>query len=105
MFFVQTFDIQPSSLAAFEAWFATTGKAEFFSFDGVVTVETWVDTAREGPAVSTIVGFRDEKALLSFLHDPRGEALGAKFDEFIGPHGHKVFRRPPIYRAGTLSSP
>jgi mono/diheme cytochrome c family protein len=105
IFFVQTYDVRAGGLAAFEKWFAAEGKAVFFSFDGVVTVETWVDTAQRGPAVSTVVGFRDETALRRFLDDPRGEALGQKFDEFVGPHGHNVFRTPPIYRAGTLSAP
>jgi mono/diheme cytochrome c family protein len=105
IFFVQSFDIVPAGLAAFEEWFAAEGKAAFLSFDGVVTVETWVDTARDGAPVSTVVGFRDEAALRRFLDDPRGEALGLKFDEFVGPHGHKVFRTPPVYRAATLSAP
>ena len=105
IFFAQTYDIQPGALGKFETWFASEGKAAFLAVDGVVGIDTWVDATSEGPTVSTVIAFRDERALTRFLDDPRTEDLGIKFDEFIGPHGHKVFRTPPIYRAESLSAP
>jgi mono/diheme cytochrome c family protein len=105
IFFVQTYDIQPGALAKFEEWFANEGKAAFLAVDGVLGLETWVDTAKDGPAVSTVLAFRDQGALTRFLDDPNTDVLGRKFDDFIGPHGHRVFRTPPVYRAPTLSTP
>jgi hypothetical protein len=61
------------------------------------------DLTRDGPALATVIGFRDDAALRRFLDGPAGADLGAKFDEFIGPHGHRVFRRAPVYRVGDLS--
>ena len=54
--------------------------------------------------MTTIIAFRDDAAVRAFLNDPRSVPLGDAFDAYIGPHGHQTFRRPPIYRAPTLSS-
>ena len=105
IFFVQAYDINDGSLDDFESWFKAEGAAAFLAHDGVVNIETWVDTAHDSRSVVTVIGFRDEAALRRFLADPGSDALGQKFDEFIGPHGHKVFRVPPVYKAETLSAP
>ncbi len=106
-FFVQSFDVLPGKLAEFETWFETEGRRKFLAVDGLVSVETFVDATRPGPAVSTVFGFRDDAALNRFMttHDPDEMNLGAQFDAFIGDHGHTVFRLPPVYRAPRLSTP
>jgi len=71
----------------------------------VVSVDTWVDVTRDGPALATVIGFRDEASLKRFIDDPATDELGKKFDEFIGPHQHRVFRQAPVYRAASLSAP
>ena len=80
---------------------ATRARA-FLAHDGLVRVDTWVDTTRDGPSLVTVLGFRDEDALERFLDDPATDLLGQKFDDFIGP---LVFRRPPVYHATALSAP
>ena len=92
-------------LDEFEAWFRDEGARAFLAHDGLVRVDTWVDTTRDGPSLVTVLGFRDEDALERFLDDPATDLLGQKFDDFIGPHAHLVFRRPPLYRATALSAP
>jgi hypothetical protein len=58
-----------------------------------------------GPPLATVIGFRDDAALKRFLDDPAAADLGAKFDSFIGPHAHRVYRRLPVYRVDALSAP
>jgi len=101
-FFVQRYDVLPGRLQDFERWFASTGRAEFLAYDGVVSVDTWVVGGT--PSMATVVGFRNDAAIRAFLNDPRTEDFGAAFDQFIGPHGHQTFRTPPIYRVPTLSA-
>jgi len=101
-FFVQRYDVLPGRLEDFERWFADEGRAAFLAYDGVVSVDTWVVGGT--PGVATVLAFRDDAALGSFLNDPRTEALGEAFDAFIGPHGHQTFRAAPIYRAPSLSA-
>jgi len=105
VFYVQVYDVLRGRLGAFEDWFRSEGRTAFLGHEGVVSVETWVDVAHDGPAMTTIIGFRDDAALRRFLDDPSTDALGSKFDEFIGPHQHRVFRRPPLYRTDALSAP
>jgi mono/diheme cytochrome c family protein len=100
-FFVQRYDVLPGRLEDFEHWFATAGRAGFLAYDGVVSVDTWVVGGR--PSMATVVGFRSDAAARAFLNDPRTEAFGAAFDQFIGPHGHQMFRTPPVYRVPSLS--
>lgn len=101
-FFVQRYDVLPGRLADFERWFAEEGKAAFLGYDGVVSIDTWVVGGT--PGMVTVIAFRDDAAVTAFLNDPRTEALGLAFDEYIGPHGHQTFRMPPVYRAETLSA-
>jgi mono/diheme cytochrome c family protein len=105
IFLVQMYDVKDGQLAAFEEWFGREGSAALRAVPGLVTVDTWVDNTRPGPALLTMFGFRDDMALSRFLHDPAGSALKQHFDDFVGPHGHQLFRTPPIYRVGELSTP
>jgi hypothetical protein len=105
VFWVQSYDVQAGRLHEFEEWFAKEGRAAFLARDGVVRVETYVDVTHDHPWVVTVLAFRDDVALARFLDDPSAGSLGARFDEFIGPHQHRVFRRVPVYRAPNLSAP
>jgi mono/diheme cytochrome c family protein len=104
VFYVMVYDVQPGQLAAFVEWFANEGRRAFLAEDGVASVETWVDTSREGPPLATVIGFRDDAALKRFLDDPSAAELGTRFDSFIGPHAHRVYRRLPVYRVDALSA-
>jgi len=103
-FIVQAYDVNPGDLHAFETWFKDEGAARFFAYDGLLSIETWVDVAHDGPSMVTAFGFRDDAALARFVDDPALDQLARAFDAFAGPHGHQVVRQPPIYRAATLSA-
>lgn len=103
-FFAQTYDVLPGQLAAFETWFATQGRRQFLAVDGLVSVETFVDTARPRAGVTSVFGFRDEAALRNFMGDPATADLWKEFDAFVGPHGHYASTRPLVYRAPGLSA-
>jgi hypothetical protein len=105
IYYVQSYDVQQGRLAEFETWFRTEGGNALLAHDGVIAIDTWVDVTHDGPSVTTVIGFRDEPALTRFLDAHTVTELGQKFDEFVGPHQHRVFRRPPIFRAQTLSAP
>ena len=105
VFWVQSYDVQPGRLAELEEWFARRGRDAFLAIDGVLGVETWVDRTHDRPWLSTIVALRDDDALEHFLDGGASSEIGEVFDEFVGPHGHRVFRGAPVYRAGTLSTP
>lgn len=106
-FFVQSYEVLPGKAEAFAAWFQRDGARRFLAFDGLVSVETFVDVTRPGPAVTSVFGFRDAQALNAFLatHDPNTIAVGNEFDSFVGDHDHHVFTRPPIYKVPGLSAP
>ncbi len=106
-FFVQSYDVLPGKVGEFETWFTNEGSAKFLAVDGLVSVETYVDTTKPGPSVTSVFGFRDDASLNRFMttHDPTTMSLGVQFDAFIGEHDHKVFRLPPVYRAPGLSTP
>ncbi len=103
VYFAQTYDVRPGKLAAFESWFATDGRSRFLAADGVVSVETYVDAAKPAAALTTLVGFRDEAALRTFMADPATAELWTAFDGFVGAHGHHAADRPLVYRAPSLS--
>jgi mono/diheme cytochrome c family protein len=105
IYYVQVYDIREGELEAFEQWFAAEGARALLAQDGLVDVETYVDNTRPAAALVTMMGFRDDEALGRFLQDETGVLLKHKWDEFIGPHGHQVFRIPPVYRVGSLSAP
>ena len=106
-FFMQTYDVQPGKLKDFEAWFAREGARKFLTVDGLVGIDTYVDGTRPSQAVTTVFSFRDDAALNAFMsaHDPGSVAVGSEFDAFVGPHDHKIFRQPPVYRVPSLSTP
>jgi hypothetical protein len=52
----------------------------------------------------TLIGFRNEAALRTFLGDPRIADLWKEFDGFVGPHGHYTTTGPLAYRAVSLSA-
>lgn len=104
-FWVQNYDVKENQLGPFVEWFQREGARQFLAYDGVVGLETFVDLTREGPSMVSILGFRDDAARARFLTDPATEALGTKFDEFIGPHPHRSYTRPPLYKVPSLSTP
>lgn len=105
-FFLQTYDVLPGRVPDFEAWFEREGRQRFAALDGLVSLDTYVDSTRNGPSVTTVFAFRDDAALNAFMNDhaPDSMSLGLAFDGFIGAHDHKVFRQAPIYRAPKLST-
>lgn len=105
VFLVQTYDVLPGKLADFEAWFQGTFVPRLRAFGGIERIETTVDRARRGPALTTVIGFRDRAAYDRWNNNLGMRDLAAKFDEFIGVHGHVVYDSPPLYRAAGLSAP
>lgn len=103
-FLVQAYEIRPGQLPAFEAWFAAEGRAQFLAEPGIVGVDTLVDRTCGAPRVVTIFTFADDAAFLRFTSSPSADRLSRRFDDFIGPHGHDVHTRPPIYRSEALSA-
>jgi len=103
-FLVQTYNINPGQLEAFERWFHDEFAPRMQAFDGVESVETMVDRTRR-PSVTTVFAFRDRAALEKWNNNLAMRDLAAKFDEFIGVHGHLVFDVPPLHRAPSLSAP
>jgi len=103
VFFVQSYDVNTGQLEAFERWFAAEALPALRAADGFVAAETHVDNTRPGPALVTVLAFRDDGALRRFLTEATGAAVKQKFDSFIGPHGHQMFRTAPLYRVDELS--
>ena len=104
-FFIQSYAVKPGQLAAFETWWKDQGARRFLAFDGLLTVDTFVDFAREQNPYTSVFGFRDEHALRRFMQDPQAEVLGLEFDAFIGEHGHETQSWRPMYRVPSLSAP
>ena len=107
-FFAQSYDVLPGRLAAFEEWFRREGAQRWLAaVDGLLGIETFVDTTRERAVVTTVWSFRDEAALIAFVNTPDAAsfAIGTDFDAFVGPHDHALSRTPPVYRAPGLSTP
>jgi mono/diheme cytochrome c family protein/quinol monooxygenase YgiN len=101
-FLVQTYDINPGELEAFERWFRDAFAPAMRAFDGVVSVETVVDRTRR-PSVTTVFAFRDRAAFDKWNNNLAMRQLAEKFDEFVGVHGHLVFDVVPRYPASSLS--
>jgi mono/diheme cytochrome c family protein len=104
-YFVMIYDVLPERLGEFERWFRTDGARGFLAVDGLLRIDTFVDVTRSERPLTTIFAFRDDAARRRFLDDPATAPLGDRFDAFIGPHPHRVFARPPVYRAPSLSAP
>ena len=103
LFFVQAYDVKDGQLEAFEQWFASDGLPALRGADGFVSAETHVLNNRPGPALVTVIAFRDENAFGRFLASDGGTVMKQKFDSFIGPHDHTMFRTSPLYRVDSLS--
>lgn len=105
-FFVQSFEVLPGKVLAFEEWFRREGAPRFLAIDGLLGIETFVDATRPDSRVTSVWSFRDETSLLGFVnsHDDATIAAGTEFDSFVTEHDHKLFRRPPVYRAPGLST-
>jgi mono/diheme cytochrome c family protein len=106
-YFVQSYDVVPGKVQAFEEWFGREGAKRFLAVDGLVSIETYVDTLRPAPVVTTMFGFRDEAALSIFaaMKNPATVAVGTEFDAFVGAHDHRALTSAPVYRAPGLSTP
>lgn len=63
--------------------------------------------AHDGPSLVAVLGFynKDEAAFGRFFDDPMAPVLARKFDVFIGAQRHMIFRRHPLYRSASLSTP
>ena len=104
-FFIQSYDVKPGQLPAFEQWWKEQGARRFLAFDGLVSVDTYVDYTRAEKPYTSVFGFRDERAMARFMDDPSAETLGLEFDAFIGDHGHDMQSWAPMFRLPTLSTP
>jgi mono/diheme cytochrome c family protein len=102
VFFVQAYDVNLGQLDAFERWFRDEFAPKMRAFDGVLSIETFVDRTRR-PAVTTVFGFRDKAALQKWNNNLAMRELAAKFDEFVGVHGHLVYDALPLHPAPSLS--
>jgi hypothetical protein len=102
VFFLQAYDVNHGQLDAFEGWFRDEFAPRMRAFDGVRSIETFVDRTRR-PAVTTVFGFRDQAALQKWSNNLGMRELAAKFDEFVGVHGHLIYDRVPLYPAPSLS--
>jgi len=105
VFLAQTYDVKPGQLEAFQRWFRDELTPRLRAFPGVDSIETQVDRSRRGPALTTVFGFRDRAAYDKWNNNLAMRELAARFDEFIGLHGHVMYEAPPIYRVGDLSLP
>lgn len=104
VFFAQSYEVKDGQVAAFEQWFRDVGAKKFLGYPGLVSIETFVDVSKQGPGVTSVFGFTDQEAMQRFMNDDATIAMGDEFDSFIGPHDHRSFVRPPIYRAPGLSA-
>jgi len=104
VFFAQTYDVKDGQVGAFETWFREKGAKQFLGYPGLVSIETFVDVGRQGPSVTSVFGFTDQEAMQRFMNDDATIAMGDEFDSFIGPHDHRAFVHPPLYRAPGLSA-
>jgi hypothetical protein len=103
-FLVQSYDVLPGKLAAFESWFADQGAARLLSPGGPVSVETFVDRTRTGSSMTTVFGFEAAADLATFSTNGALRDAKLAFDEFIGFHVHATAAAPPLFRAPTLTA-
>jgi hypothetical protein len=100
---VMRYDLLAGKLGDFETWFRDQGRQQFFLFDGLTGIDTYVTSGTGGPTLVSIFTFRDQQAAEAFLSSPPARVLGDTWDSFIGPHGHMLSRLPPVYPVETLS--
>jgi hypothetical protein len=71
----------------------------------MVSIESYVDAWSPSPSLVTVFGFPSPELRDAFTQNPALDAIGAEFDQFLDPHDHRPFGRPPVYRAPSLSAP
>lgn len=103
-FLVQSYDVLPGKLAAFETWFVDQGAERLLSHGGPVSLETFVDRTRTGPSMTTVFGFESPSDLASFSTNGALRDAKLAFDEFIGFHVHTTHGAPPLYRVPSLTA-
>ena len=104
-FLVESYEVSDGKLRPLEAWFQQEAAGRFRAHDGLLTIDTWVDATRENPLLLTVFGFRSDVVRERFVNDPTIAGLLERFKEFGAPRPLRSFRRPPLYRAPTLSTP
>jgi mono/diheme cytochrome c family protein len=104
-FLVQTYEVHDGKLRQLEAWFQQEAASRFRGHDGLLTIDTWIDSTGERPLLTTVFGFRSDVAREGFVNDPSISGLLARFAEFGTAKPLRSYRRPPFYRAFTLSAP
>lgn len=103
-YLIQNYDVSPEQLAPLEAWWKEQGAARFLAFDGLVSVDTYVDFARPQAVYTSLFGFRDEPSFQAFARDSAMQSLGLELDAFLGAHTHVLMPWPIIYRVPSLSA-
>jgi mono/diheme cytochrome c family protein len=103
VYLVQSYEVRADQLAAFEAWFRDELTPKMRAFPGVVGVETVVDRTNLRQPVTTVFAFRDRAAYDRWNNNLAMRELAARFDDFVGLHGHIVYGEVPIYPAPSLS--
>jgi mono/diheme cytochrome c family protein len=104
-YLIQSYDVKADQLRAFEDWWKAEGAQRFLAYDGLVSVDTYVDFTRSERLYTSIFGFRDQSRLQAFSQDAKTEELGLAFDRYIGDHDHLYQLWTPIYRVPSLSAP
>lgn len=103
-YLIQSYDVKPGQLAPFEAWWKAEGARRFLEFDGLVSVDTYVDFTRKERPFTSIFGFRDAGRLQAFSEGAKTAELGLAFDQWISEHDHVFQLWSPIYRVQSLST-
>jgi hypothetical protein len=103
VFLVQSYDIKPDQLAAFEGWFRAELAPKMRAFAGVERIDTYVDRTSPRQPVITVFAFRDRAAYDKWNNNLAMRELAARFDDFIGIHGHVLYETAPIYPVPGLS--
>jgi mono/diheme cytochrome c family protein len=103
-FMVQSYQVRPGMLEAFERWMRDTGMPRLREH-GVVAIETFVDFTRARNPYTTVYAFRDGAALQAAVLDPAVLSVDREFDGFVSDHEHLQKTWSPMYRAPSLSDP
>jgi mono/diheme cytochrome c family protein len=101
--YVQSYDISPEQLGPLETWWTQHALPKLIAFDGLVSVDTYVDFTRPERPFTTVFAFRDGAALQAFSQDPPLQQLGLEWDSYIGEHTHVMQFWAPVYRVPSLS--
>jgi len=102
-FLVHTYDPAPARLRELEGWFKVQALPALLASPGFVGVETYVDATRLRASLATVLRFRDDASLTTFLASPSGSVFTERFTELVGAHTSYMVRKPLVYRAPSLS--